>query len=157
MQSSFEYYPLLNLARILDHQKSRLYNRSPRLLLLDSSDRLPGFCCSDEFGAGVAPPTGRLVSASDPIYISECLKSVAWTYRQSTSESPYKLLDTLKSSHKVLRSTCKRLPQCLLDPTLSAHPNLLYDLLSNPSIDSPTPRPLINKQDFPLSLQVLQP
>jgi hypothetical protein len=95
MQSSFGYYPLLSLARILDHQMSRRYNRSPRLLLLDNSDRLPGFCCSDELAVGAAPPIGPLASASDPTYISECLKAVAWTYRQSTSESPDELLDTL--------------------------------------------------------------
>jgi hypothetical protein len=75
MQSSSGYYPLLSLARILDHQMSRRYNRSLQLLLLDNSDRLPGFCCSDGLVAGVAPPTGLLISASDPGYISECLKS----------------------------------------------------------------------------------
>jgi hypothetical protein len=71
MQSSFGYYPLLTLARILDHQMSRRYNRSPRLWLLDISDRLPGFCCSDALVAGVIPRIGPLISASDPDYISE--------------------------------------------------------------------------------------
>lgn len=75
MQSSFEYYLLLSLARILDHQMSRRCNRSPRLLLLDNSDRLPGFCCSDELVVGVAPPIGPPASASDPDYISECAQS----------------------------------------------------------------------------------
>jgi hypothetical protein len=32
-----------------------------------------------------------------------------------------------------------------------------YYLLSNPSINGPTSRPLINKQDFPLPFQILQP
>jgi hypothetical protein len=71
MQSSYEYYPLLDLARIPDHRTSRRYNRSPRLLLLDNSDRLPESCCSGGLVAGAALPTGLLVSASDPDYISE--------------------------------------------------------------------------------------
>jgi hypothetical protein len=81
MQSSFEYCPLLNLARILDHQMSRRYNRFPRLLLLGISDRLPESCCSDGLAVGAAPPIGPLASASDPTYISERPKAVAWTYR----------------------------------------------------------------------------
>jgi hypothetical protein len=94
-QSSFECSPLLNLARIPDHQMSRLYNRFPRLLPLDNSDRLPGFCCSDGLVAGEAPLIGPLVSASGPDISADVLEAVVWTYRQSTPKSPNKLLDTL--------------------------------------------------------------
>jgi hypothetical protein len=37
-----------------------------------------------------------------------------------------------------------------------AHVFNLYNSLSDPSIDSPTPSPLINKQDLPLPLEILQ-
>lgn len=70
MQSSFECCPPLSPARTPDHQMSRRYSRSPRLLPLGNSDRLPVFCCSDELVAGVTPQTGLLVSAFDPDYIS---------------------------------------------------------------------------------------
>jgi hypothetical protein len=95
MQSSSECYPLQDLARIPDHRMSRRYNRSPRLLLLDNSDRLPVSCCLDELVAGVALRTEPLVSASDPGGMSSYPKSVMRAYRQSTPQSPNKLLDTL--------------------------------------------------------------